>query len=232
MGIALARVSIRPIIALLPVSSRVPRIAETSLDWPVLLFTLGLALLAGVLFGIVPAMRSARPNLNDSLKEAGRSGSSGVAARRIGDALIVAEVAVSLVLLVGAGLLIRSFLRLIQSDSGLNTERVIAMTVEVPSHRYGKYEVGGANPSRARLFDEIAQRLQNLPGAKSATVTALLPLRHGPNPWGMHIEGKPEASTRVDKDGMWGHGRVSTQRVTPGSADAISMPAMRPAPPW
>jgi len=227
LGIGLAFFSIRPIVALLPASSRVPRINETTLDLRVLLFTLALALLAGIFFGIVPALRSSRPNLNENLKEAGRSGSAGIAARRIGDALIVSEVALSLVLLVGAGLLIRSFFKLIRSDPGLNTERVIAMTVALPAHRYGIYEVGGANPARARLFDEIERRLRNLPGAKSATVTASLPLRHGPNPWGMHIIGMPEPPEKLDKDGMWGHGRVSTQRVTPGYFETFGIRLIR-----
>ncbi|HUA58734.1 MAG TPA: ABC transporter permease [Verrucomicrobiae bacterium] len=226
-GIGLAVVSIRPIIALLPASRSVPRIADTTLDWPVLMFTLGAALLSGVLFGIVPALRASRPNLNESLKDGGRAGSAGVAARRFGDLLIVAEVAVSLVLLVEAGLLIQSFIGLMRSNPGLNTERVIALLVDVPAHRYGKYEIGGANPSRARLFTEIERRLRNLPGAASAAVTALLPLRHGPNPWGMHIEGMPEPPVAFDKGGLWGHGRVSIQRVSPGYFETFGIPLVR-----
>jgi len=227
LGIGIAFVSIHPIVALLPASARVPRIANTALDLPVLLFTLCVAVLAAVLFGIVPAFRSARPDLNESLKEAGRSGSAGVAAKRIGDVLIVSEVALSLMLLVGAGLLIRSFLKLIRSDPGFSTERVIAMTVDVPAHRYGKYEVGGANPARARLFEEIERRLRNLPGASSATVTASLPLRHGPNPWGMHIEGMPEPRPKLEEDRIWGHGAISTQRVTPGYFETFQIPLVR-----
>jgi len=227
LGVGLAYVSIGPLVALLPTSARVPRIHATTVDMTVLLFTLAVAVLAAILFGIVPALRSSRPNLHESLKEGGRSGSAGRAARRVGDALIVSEVALSLVLLVGAGLLIQSFLRLVRSDPGLNVERVIAMTLDVPAHRYGKYEVGGANPSRAMLFDRIERALRNLPGAKSAAVTASLPLRHGPNPWGMHIVGMAEPPQDLDRDGMWGHGRVSTQRVTPGYFETFGIPLVR-----
>ena len=223
LGIALAIVSIRPLILLLPASSRVPRIASAHVDWTVLVFTLGVAMLAGLLFGLIPAFRASRPNLNDALKERGRSGSAGRAAKRIGDLLVIAEMAVSVVLLVAAGLLIRSFLTLMRSDPGLNPERVLALNIEVPAHRYGKYQTGGANPTRVRLYDAIEHRLRDLPGVRAAALTASLPLRHGPNPWGMRIEGRPEPTQYGSAAGQKSHGTVSVQRVTPGYFDTFGI---------
>jgi len=223
LGIAVAFVSLRPIVALLPAFSRVPRIAQTDLDWRVLLFTLAVAGVTGLLLGIAPALRSSRADLNESLKEGGRSGSAGSGAKRIGDVLVVLEVAISLVVLATAGLFIQSFVRLMKSNPGFNPQRVLAMSIDVPAHRYGKYQTGGPNPARARLFDEIERRLRNLPGVTSATMTANLPLRHGPNPWGMRIVGLPDPPPDVD-GGIWGHGAVSIQRVTPGYFETFGIP--------
>jgi len=236
LGTALAFGFVRPVTSLLPAASRVPRIEEVALDWHVLAFTLGISLLAGLLFGILPALRASRPNLNESLKEAGRSGSAGAAAKRAGDILIVGEVAVSLVLLAGAGLLIRSFVQLLRTDPGFNPDRVLALSFGVPTHRYGKYETGGLNSTRARLFADIERRMLAVPGVRSAAVTGLLPLRHGPNPWAMHIEGKPAPPTnrnayggaaRNKTTGLYNHGDVSIERVTPGYFKTFGIPLVR-----
>ncbi|HTP31732.1 MAG TPA: ABC transporter permease, partial [Candidatus Acidoferrales bacterium] len=236
LGTALAFGFVRPVTSLLPAASRVPRIAEVALDWHVLAFTLGISLLAGLLFGILPALRASRPNLNESLKEAGRSGSAGAAAKRAGDILIVGEVAVSLVLLAGAGLLIRSFVQLLRTDPGFNPDRVLALSFGVPTHRYGKYETGGLNSTRARLFADIERRMLAVPGVRSAAVTGLLPLRHGPNPWAMHIEGKPApppnrnaygGAARNKTTGLYNHGDVSIERVTPGYFKTFGIPLVR-----
>ena len=236
LGTALAFASIHPILALLPATNSVPRIQEVSLDWHVLIFTLGLSMVTGILFGSVPALRASRPDLNASLKEGGRTGSSGAAAKRAGDLLVVSEIAVSLVLLVAAGLLIRSLLQLVRSNPGFNPQGVLALSFDVPAHRYGKYEVGGLNSSRARLFQEMERRMRALPGVTSAAVTGLLPLRHGPNPWAMHIVGKPAppqnrndygGAARHKESGLYNHGEISIERVTPGYFETFGIPLIK-----
>jgi len=236
LGTALASASIHPVLSLLPVSSRVPRLQSVTLDWHVLVFTLVISVFAGIFFGVIPALRASRPDLNETLKESHRTGSAGLLARRTGDLLIVTEIAVSLVLLVGAGLLMRSLFNLFQSDPGFNPARVLALSFDVPAYRYGKYETGGINSSRARLFEEMAHRMQALPGVRSATVTGLLPLRHGPNPWAMHIEGRPApppkssnygGAARRAQTGLYNHGEVSIERVTPGYFETFGIPLVK-----
>jgi putative ABC transport system permease protein len=236
IGTMLAWAGIRPILALLPASSRVPRIGEVRMDVSVLVFALCVAALAGLVFGIIPALRASRADLNESLKEGGRSNSLGLGSKRISDLLIIGEVALSLVLLVGAGLLMRSFLHLLRTDPGFNPERVIALSIRVPTHRYGTYETGGANPGLARLFEDFERRLRAVPGVKAATVTGSLPLRHGPNPWAMHIVGKPApppdpakygGAARNKVTGLYNHGDVSIQRVTPGYFETFGIPLVR-----
>jgi predicted permease len=231
LGIGLALVSVRPILALLPTGSEIPRMAEASVDWRVLLFTAGTALIAGLFFGTVPALRASRQNLNDMLKEQVRGGTAGATSRRVGDALIVSEVALSLVLLVGAGLLIRTFLALTKTEAGLNPERVVKLNVETPVFRYGKYEVGGANPSRAVLYETLRRKLETVPGVTSAAAMSLLPLRHGTNPWGIHIVGRssPAISDREGRGsaGLTIDGEVSVERVTAGYFNTFGIPILR-----
>jgi len=235
-GVAIAAISIRPILALLPPSSRMPRIGEVGLELTVLLFTLVVSIGSGILFGILPAIRATRTDVSTNLKEGGRSNSAGLGAKRFGDTLVVSEMAISLVLLVAAGALIQSFLRLMKTDPGFNPNKVLALFIGVPVHRYGKYEAGGPNPSRARLFEELERRLRLLPGVKTAAATGSLPLRHGPNPWSMHIEGKSApapskdgygGAARVKKTGLYNHGDVSIQRVTPAYFEAFEIPLLK-----
>jgi putative ABC transport system permease protein len=154
LGLVVARVSLPLVLALVPPENAVPRVDEATLDWAVLGFTLVVSVVVGLLFGIVPALRVSQTKLHDHLKEAGRGTSLSRRAKLVGNILVTGEVALSLFLLIGAGLLLRSFLELQSVDSGFDTARVLAMEVTVPTHSYGVYEVGGANPPRARLYRE------------------------------------------------------------------------------
>jgi predicted permease len=116
-----------------------PRVAETHMDFRVLAFTLLISLATGILFGLAPAF-SSRHVTHDSLKEGGRSGTAGIASQRLRGALVVAEVALSLTLLAGAGLLIRSFLRLQEVDTGFRADGVLTMRISLPSEKYSKPE--------------------------------------------------------------------------------------------
>jgi putative ABC transport system permease protein len=222
LGLIVARLSLPAALAWLPPENTLPRIDEAALDWPVLAFAGGVALVSAVLFGLAPALRVSQTMVTDGLKEAGRGTGQGRRAKRIGDGLVTAQVALSLVLLVGAGLLLRSFLRLHAVDSGFDVARVLALQLTVPTHRYGVYEVGGTNPSRARLYRDLTREAATIPGVEAAAVTALMPMKHGVNPWGISIEGRgapadtdPTGAARTLADDRYHHGSISIERVTP-----------------
>lgn len=158
----------RGLLALVADRMPVPRLDQVSLDLPVVLATLGLALASGLFFGVVPAMLASR-NLNASLREGGRHGGTERSRRALG-ALVVAEVAVSLVLLAGAGLLIRSFVRLQAVDPGFRSEGLLTARVQVPSARY---------PDDARssgFFTDVLARIAVLPGVRDQAAVSFLPL--------------------------------------------------------
>ncbi|HEV2829868.1 MAG TPA: ABC transporter permease [Pyrinomonadaceae bacterium] len=155
------------------------------LDLRVLGFTLAISFLTALAFGIAPALQASRTDLNEALKEGGRSGGTGH--NRMRNLLVVAEVALSLVLLVGAGLMARSFAKLGQVHSGFNPENVL--TLEVPLTR-AKYPEGA---QQSAFFHELMTRIGALPGVSSAAATSDLPLRGG---WGrsLTVEGRPVQS--------------------------------------
>jgi putative ABC transport system permease protein len=167
-GLLLAQWGVDAIVKLSPAS--VPRLAETSIDARVFLFTLCVSVLTGVVFGLAPALQASKTDLAASLKDGGRGGSAGVARSRMRAALVVAEVALSLVLLVGAGLLIKSFRQLVTTDPGYTPERVLAVTVALNTKRFAE------EGSRAAYFREAVARIGQLPGVEAAGLTRLLPL--------------------------------------------------------
>src|SRR4029077_6245494 len=138
-------------------ADQIPRADEISIDARVLLFALGASLLTGVLAGVLPAIRAARTNLNEVLKEGGRSdaGSVGLRTRRL---LIVCEVALSVVLLMGAGVMIRSLLALRNVDAGFDPRNVLTLQIALPETRYQ------TSSQRTAFFDAVLQRLRTLPG--------------------------------------------------------------------
>jgi putative ABC transport system permease protein len=145
------------------------RLEAVQIDGTALAFTLLASIACGLLFGLVPALTASGSALTDALKEGGRSGS---AARggRTRSVLVVAEVALSLVLLVGAGLLIRSFVHLLNTDPGFTPERTITMDVSLPGSRYGEA------PRRVEFFRRVIERASVLPGVQSAGAVSFLPL--------------------------------------------------------
>jgi predicted permease len=168
--------------------SRLPRWDQIGLDMPVLLFTLALALATAVLFGIVPAITASRGDVNDALKEGGRGSSAGGAGARFRKMLAAAEIAIALVLLIGAGLLMRSFQRLRAIDPGFDPHNVLTMTISVA----GRPELVGA--SREALYRNVVERVEAVPGVRQASLTNHLPLAG--DIWGQSIaiEGRPLAA--------------------------------------
>jgi putative ABC transport system permease protein len=165
--------------------NQVPRAGEASLDIRVLLFVLGASLLTGLLAGVIPALRAGRADLNDTLKEGGRSDASGTGTftRRV---LIVAEVALSLMLLMGAGVMLRSLHNLRNVDAGFNPAGVLKVDLNLPEARYSK-------PAQIRgFFDTLLERTRALPGVVSAGLIDTLPATGGGSVQPIVVEGRPE----------------------------------------
>jgi len=182
LGLILAQVGVKLIVAISPDS--IPRSKEISLDVRVLLFTVGVSVLTGIVFGLAPALQASKPDLNETLKDAGR-GSTG---RRhiLRSALVVSEVALTMVLLIGAGLLIRSFYLLQRVDPGFNADNLLTFNVTLPEKKYT------LESQRVSFFQQLLQNLRALPGVESVGMATGLPL--GNNGWqsGFWIDGRPE----------------------------------------
>jgi len=158
----------------------IPRLRDVGMDVRVLAFTFGVAVLTGVIFGLAPALRGSRVNLSETLKEGGRSSVGG--GGRLRGALVVVEIALSLVLLVGAGLLVRSFVRVQQVEPGFDARSVLSMRLSVAGTPY-------AGERGAEFFRELLARVRALPGVESAGAASILPLGGGIG-WGnITIEG-------------------------------------------
>jgi predicted permease len=172
---------------------------QLGINFPVLMFTLGLSVFSGIVFGLAPALQVSKPNLNDSLKEGSRqtSGSS----HRLRSSLVVLEVALSLMLLVGAGLLGRSFLSLLKTDPGFNPDNVITMNLVLPVAKYKD------EPQRAAFFQDLVQRVKANPGVESAALVSHLPLGGSNASDSYLVEGMPEPAPGQEYDGRY---RVAT----------------------
>ncbi len=155
------------------------------IDARVLIFTLIMALLAGLIFGLAPASQAARFDLNDTLKEGARD-SSGARGKRLRSALVIAEVAVSFLLLIGAGLLINSFMHLRNLDPGFRADHLLALNVDLSEAKYPD------NASRSAFFDEVVRRVQTLPGVQSVAVAGNLPFTYNGDSMGIAVEGLPD----------------------------------------
>jgi predicted permease len=156
---------------------------------PVLGFTFAVVLLTGVVFGLAPATEASNIGLSDTLKEAGRSLAGNTRSRRLRSALVVAEIALALVLLVGAGLLARSFLRLRGVDTGFNARNVLTMRVALPGARYND------DAKRINFFTQALERMQTLPGVEAAGVINYTPFLGLGTLTGFEIEGRPTPPT-------------------------------------
>lgn len=174
IGLALAAVALRVGVSLLP--QTLPRVNEIGLDWPVMLFALGLALLTGLFCGLAPAFAAIRTSVNESLKEGGRTGTSGSGHARLRSALVVAEIAVALTLLTASGLLLRSFEKMRDVELGFHPANTLAALYVLPRQRYGTQSA----------IDEFTKTLLNdlgqLPGADAVGITSFLPAAG--NNWG------------------------------------------------
>jgi len=178
----------------------IPRLDEIGMDFRVLAFTLAISLLTGIVFGLAPALRASRVDLNSTLKAGGRTSHSGglnVKHDKLRGALVIAELAVSLTLLAGAGLLIRSFVHLLSVPPGFNPDGIISMHVAAGGPKYKE------RPKRVQFYDDLAERVRSLPGVTAFGATSVLPLTPSIGWGGMQIEGyvppKDAPELQVDK---------------------------------
>ncbi|PYV36363.1 MAG: permease [Acidobacteria bacterium] len=163
----------------------VPRLYEAGVSSRLLAFALLISLSTILIFGLGPALQISKPDLNESLKETGRALAGSLSRNRFRSLLVIAEVALSLVLLVGAGLLVRSFRAIQAIDPGYRAENLLAMNIEPPPSKYGEPQ------QRASFFKQVLERVQVLPGVGSAAVVTNLPLR-GSRGGSFGIQGRPQ----------------------------------------
>ncbi|SPE39721.1 membrane hypothetical protein [Candidatus Sulfopaludibacter sp. SbA3] len=182
-GLLLGTGIMRLLVSIAP--AEIPRIGSVTMDWRVFGMATILATLTGIAFGLAPAWQASRTNPSESMKASGRN-PGGPSQARWRQALTVAELALSTILLIGAGLLLNSFVRLMKVDLGFQPERVLAMAVNLPETRY---RTGG---QRLQFFQELEQRVSSLPGVQAAAFANRFPLRHG---WGsgVIVDTAPEA---------------------------------------
>ncbi|MEO7725140.1 MAG: ABC transporter permease [Chthoniobacterales bacterium] len=172
----------------------VPRIAQANLDGRVLFVTLVVSVVTGIVFGLIPALASGNPELTEALKEGGRGTTTGIRRNRLRNSLVVAEVALALVLLISAGLLIKSFSRLQNVDPGFNPTNVLTMELALPLLKYPR------GKPVADFYAEVQRRVTKLPGVQHASLTTILPLGGSNSDSSFHIEGRDEKQTNVFPD--------------------------------
>ena len=169
------------------------------LNVPVLLFTAALSILSGIVFGLAPALQASKPNLNYSLKDGARQTSGG--SHWLRSSLVVFEVALSLVLLVGAGLLARSFLSVLKTDPGFDPANVLTMSIKLPAVKYKE------EPQRVAFYQDLVQRVKAYPGVESAAAVNFLPLGGANSSDSYLVEGEPEPAPGQENEGRY---RVAT----------------------
>ena len=213
VGLALAWMGIRLLRPLIPLT--VPRADSVGLDGSVVLFAVAMTVGAGLIFGAVPAWRAMRPNLLTALQEGGRSSTLSRRSRWLSDTMVISEVAIALVLVIGAGLLLRSFVRLSSVNPGFRTSNVVAMHVVLPDVRYR-----GSAP-RKQFFGELLTRLKTVPAFDEVSAVSALPM----SPLGVQfelnftIDGLASASPSE-------RSRARYRGVMPGYFEAMSIPVV------
>lgn len=172
----------------------VPRLREVNVDLAVLGVTLAICVGTGIIFGIAPALASARPELTEALKEGGRSATAGRRRNRLRNVLVVGEVALALVLLSGAGLLVKSFTRLQNVNPGFNPHNALTFEISLPKLQYPD------DPSLVHFNNEAQRRIAALPGVQAAGFSTILPLAGTNSDWSFNIEGRRSSDNNPSPD--------------------------------
>ncbi len=216
VGSLLAMWSVRLLVAGVggEASNSIPGWNDIRVDTTVLAFTLGISLMTGVLFGLVPAWHGTKTSISGSLSEGGRGSSESRRGNRLRSALVVFEIALALMLLIGAGLMIQSFVLLQKVNPGFNPAHVLAMELDLPDSKYSD------DPHRAAFFSQLVERVQALPGVESAAASVAVPFVHrGPN-WAINVEGRS-----ADPNGKWLTADWSA--ITPDYFRAMGVPLVK-----
>ncbi|HXC42466.1 MAG TPA: ABC transporter permease [Candidatus Dormibacteraeota bacterium] len=182
-GLLLSFWGIRALVAMSPAD--LPRVETVTLDSHVFMFVLGITLVSGLAFGLAPALRASAPNLSNTLKEGGRGSSEGIRHNRLRSLLVASEFAFALVLLVGAGLMIRSFFAMQNIDPGFNPRNLLSVVVSVSGTKEA------APGERPRFYQELVERISQVPGVQSASAINHLPLGGDIWGWPFHVDGQP-----------------------------------------
>jgi putative ABC transport system permease protein len=211
LGLLLAFWGLGQLVALQPAS--IPRLTELSIDRGVLLFASAVTLLTGIAFGLAPALHASRLDPNDALKEGGKGTGGSGGRQRLRSLLAVSEIALSLMLLIGAGLMVKSFWRLMHVDPGFDPGNALTMVVSLPASRYAQAE------RQVAFFQQAVERVSNLPGVVAAGVTTDIPL-FGGSSTGFDVEGRPPYAPGQRP-------MVEYRSVSPGYFRAMGIPIVR-----
>ena len=212
LGLLFAYGGIKLLLALTP--SEVPRLHEIGLHLPVFLWTLTISIVTGLLFGLAPAVQASRPDLNKALKESSGRNPGSFQRSSLRNLLVVSEVAVALLLLVGAGLMTRSFLRLQQVNPGFEATNLLTMNISLPRQKYRE-------PQQANVFfNQLFERVRNLPGVKSVAGIDPLPLSNSNVMDSVLVEGAPVVAL-TDRP------VVGVRAVTPDYFQTMSIPILK-----
>jgi putative ABC transport system permease protein len=212
LGLFLAFWGVRAIIALNP--ANLPRADEIGVDPPVMLFTLLVSLVTGLLFGLAPAVHTAAADLHGMLKEGGRGSAGDRGGQGLRRMLVVAEVALALTLLTGAGLLIKSFARLQGVDPGFEPRRLLTFNLSLPASRYH------SDTAQIAFFDQVIPAVSAVPGVRGVGATSVMPFGGGWSTAGFEIEGY---QTPPKQPGPWGDIRI----VSPSYFATLGIPLRR-----
>ena len=199
--------------------SSIPRLDEAGLDGWVLAFALLITTVTGVLFGLLPALRGSHGDVTSSLKEGGKTSSQAGVGRARGT-LVVAEVALAVVLLAGAGLMMRSLWKLQAIDLGIRPANVLAMRISFPEPRAAANDPTGPSRTIAQFYRELAEHVQALPGVRSVGAVGDLPIGDGNSMWSIQIDGRPIVPVGEAPSAM-------PQQVTPGYFRTLGIQILR-----
>lgn len=210
LGIGAAEWALSAVLRLFP--DNLPRAAEIGIDYRVLLFTAGLAIVTGIVFGLVPALQVSKPNLTEAMREGGRGATTGAGHNRLRSGLVMAETALGIVLLAGAGLLIRSLNRLSHTDLGFNPKHVLTATFDLSETRY--------NPDQQDQFiRELSTRIRALPGVSGAAGAMPLPLYDDRWSVSFNLLDHPVSEANEPNAGIY--------NVVPGFFETMQIPLLR-----
>ena len=212
LGLLIAVWGAEALMAVAP--ENIPRLNEVGFDARVFGFTLAVSLVTGIIFGLVPGVQAGKPDLNEALKEGTRGSMGSAAGKRTRSILVAVEIALPLVLLVGAGLMIKSFIKLRQTNPGFNPENVLAVNLSLSDYRYPEDRQQGA------FFQEALERIHSLPGVQSAGATTALPMTLSMSGSDFRIEGRPEPEAGKEMI-------INKSSVSPGYFRTLGVPLMK-----